>query len=237
MPRVSAPRAARGTPGRPPSKTARRARRRTNGKNRRARSRRRGASGRTRRNRRPACAARSSGDREPAPGQSRRDRRSPARGPLDRELELDRDARVLLAPQREQGVRQPAAVGAQAVNAGVAGRTKGDQRRDGVPSGPPVMDDDGLPRPAAPAGKPVAGQNRLAVAGEVPERMPSAAGTRAAHAGETRSWPPAGGAEQGALGKTRQKFKCTRHKGHYHEVFQRVSHDLDLVKVRECAVT
>ena len=93
---------------------------------------------------------------------------------------------MLFAPEPEQRLGHPAAVAAEPVDAGMASRAEGNQPGGGVAPGPPVMHDALTSSPAALAARPVAGEDGVAVAGEVPERAPSFPGTRAAEGGPGR---------------------------------------------------
>ena len=75
---------------------------------------------------------------------------------------------MLFAPEFHQGIGQPAAVGAQAVDDGVAGRADGDQPGGVVDAGAAVVDHTLVPCPAPPAPMPVPVENGFAPAGKVP---------------------------------------------------------------------
>ena len=86
----------------------------------------------------------------------------------------------------------------------MASRAKGDQPGARVPSGAPVMNDLLIPRPASLAATAITGEDGLAVPGEIPERVPAPARTRAAQECKSRGVPPAPRAEQRALAKRNQ---------------------------------
>jgi hypothetical protein len=74
---------------------------------------------------------------------------------------------VLFLPEGNQGVRQKAPHGAQAVDAGVTAGAEGNQQVQFADSGCPVVDAQSLPRPAAAAPEIVAQKHRVAVPGKV----------------------------------------------------------------------
>ena len=131
-------------------------------------------------------------EREPA---SSPDFPTPSFGKLEGELFLERDGGVLFAPELEQEPWQPAPVGAQFVDDGMAGRAEGNHPLRSVDPWLPVMDGALVPCPAALALEPIAGEDDLADAGEIAKRVAALPVAGAAEAGNFR-WRAASRAEQ-----------------------------------------
>ena len=134
------------------------------------------------------------------------------------ELQLARRAGVLLGPQLEQGFRDPAVDGPEAVQPRVAGGAEGDQGSVGVPR-VAMMDHKPFSGPADAAAMVVAGQDFLAQAAE--------AGAGAAPAPVAGPTPPPvkesetpTGAAEGDLGVGGHKRTPIAYdKKHYHRGF------------------
>ena len=113
---------------------------------------------------------------------------------------------MLLGPQLNQRLRQPAAVGEEAMDAGVAGGAEGDELVGGMDPGSPVvhMDPPRFKEASLPAGAAaafVACEDGFAVAGEVGAGVSAGAVAAGAEAGHGGSSLPAL-AEQLALDST-----------------------------------
>jgi hypothetical protein len=119
---------------------------------------------------------------------------------------------VLLAPELEQRFGEPAAVGEQSVDAGVAGRAEGHQKVRLVPAGPAVMHVEGFPGPTRAAGVIVALEHGFAVPAKTAAGMGGPAGTGPALAGSGREGAAAG-AEQAALAGAGAKGSAARQRG------------------------
>ena len=112
----------------------------------------------------------------------------PAPG-LEGELQLARHAGVLLLPERQQRLGQPAPLPLAPVDDRVTGGTKGNQRSQSVTAGAAVMDGALIPCPAALTGRAVAGEHGFAAAAEAPARVGRPLVAAAAQAGKSDVGP------------------------------------------------
>lgn len=102
---------------------------------------------------------------------------------------------MLFAPESEERSGQPAAVGAELVDDGMARRAEGNHPLRSVDAWLPVVDGPLVPCPAALALEPVAGEDDLADAGEITKRVAALPVAGAAEAGNFR-WRAASRAEE-----------------------------------------
>ena len=109
---------------------------------------------------------------------------------------------MLLAPKLEQEPGQPAAVGAELVDDGMARRAEGNHPLRSVDAWLPVVDGPLVPCPAALALEPIAGEDDLADAGEITKRVAALAVAGAAEAGNFRL---------AAAGRAEQRFLPREH--------------------------
>lgn len=105
---------------------------------------------------------------------------------------------MLFPPKSEERIGQPAPVRLEAVDGGMARRTKRDQPSGGVPPGLAVMNSALIPCPAALAAVAVAGQDLFTVSAKAPARVGHLLVTAAAQPGDGGVGPAA--AKQGGLG-------------------------------------
>ena len=112
-------------------------------------------------------------------------------------MELEGPARVLFAPQFQEGLGQPGGNGQQPVDAGVAGAAQGDKPAAVVEAGSPVVNKVGGGA-AGPAAAAVAGHDGGAVPPETALGVPALGGAAPAKAGGRRKWLAAN-AEEGEL--------------------------------------
>jgi hypothetical protein len=130
-------------------------------------------------------------------------------------LKLERDGRMLFAPELEEKNGKPAAVGPKFVHDGVAGGTKGDEPPKVMDSGTAVVDGALIFGAAALAPGAVAPQNRLAQPGEEAERAAAPVVARGAKAGDGRRLA-AGPAKERPLVTTRHGVSIAVYNWYYH---------------------